>query len=71
MDRRDKDDRHRSAANRGRIDIRQTDLPVREQAEGALVDRGGAEEIMGMSMRRTDRQQGGPKQQERQQSSQG
>jgi len=41
---------------------------VREQAEGALMALGAAE-IMGLSMRGTDRQRGGNKQQKGQQTS--
>ena len=42
---------------------------MREQAEDALVAGVGAAEIMGLSMRGTDRQRGGKKQQEGQRTS--
>jgi len=42
---------------------------VREQAEGALMAGGGAAEVMELSMCRTDRQDGGKKQHEGQQTS--
>jgi hypothetical protein len=69
MERRDNADHYGTAANWRRTDIGRRDLPVREQAEGALVAGGGAAEIMGLSMRGTDRQRGGNKQQEGQQTS--
>jgi hypothetical protein len=40
-----------TGANGRRTDIGQRDLPVREQAEDALVAGGGSAEIMGLSMR--------------------
>ena len=69
MERRDNADHRGTAANRRRTDIGQRNLPVREQAEGAWVAGSGATEIMGLPMRRTDRQHGGKKQQESQQTS--
>jgi len=60
-----------TAANGRRTDIGQRDLPVGEQAEDTWVAGSGATEIMGLSMRRTDRQDGGKKQQKDQQTSEG
>ena len=69
MGRRDQADHHGAAANGRRTDIGQGDLPVREQAEGALMTGRGPSEFMRLPVRRTDGQHGGKKQQEGQQTS--
>ena len=71
MGRRDNADHYGTAANGRRTDIGHRDLPVREQAESALVAGSGAAEIMRLPMLGTDRHRGGKKQQEGQQTSQG
>jgi hypothetical protein len=69
MERRDDADQHGAGADGRRSDIGNRDLSVREQAEQALVAWAGAAEIMGLPMRRADRQNGGVKQQDDQQTS--
>ena len=51
METRDNSNQHGTAADGRGTNIRQRDLPVREQAEGAWMAWVGAAEIMGLPMR--------------------
>jgi hypothetical protein len=69
MERRDNADQYGAGADGRRGDIGNRDLSVREQAEQTLVAGAGVAEIMRLPMGRAERQNGGVKQQDDQQTS--